>query len=182
MISRRKVLLCFCGIGLSQILPKAHAMISLTAIPILAHEQAMRAAITEAKLNSAYPFGSIIADASTGEILAKGVNITNINPTFHGEIVCLNNYVTYHGNSNWANLILYTTGEPCPMCMGALTWAGIGGVVFASSIATLIKAGIKQINISAKSVIQASDSYRPEILGGILATETDVMFLNRKGI
>ena len=37
--------------------------------------------------------------------------------------------------------MLYTTGEPCSMCMSALVWAGIGGVVFASSIDGIRRAG-----------------------------------------
>jgi tRNA(Arg) A34 adenosine deaminase TadA len=46
-------------------------------------------------------------------------------------------------------MVLYTTGEPCSMCMSALVWAGIGGVVFASSIDGIRRAGIDQIAITA---------------------------------
>ena len=180
MISRRRALLCLCGLGLSQLIPTAKAAVSLTSIPTSVHEQAMREAIKVAHLNPMYPFGAVITRAGTGEVLARGTNAVNINPMLHGEIVCLNNYVASHGNTNWGKLILYTTGEPCPMCMSALTWAGIGGVVFASAIATLTKAGIEQIGISAHAVVQASDFYRPELLGGILETETDAMFMNRQ--
>ena len=179
MFSRRSALLCLCGLGVSQLMPKANAAVSLTAIPTTVHERAMREAIKEARLNPMYPFGAVITLAGTGEVLARGTNAGSVNPTFHGEIVCLNNYVASHGNTNWGKLILYTTGEPCPMCMSALIWAGIGGVVFASAIPILIKSGIEQIEISAKAVVQASDFYRPELLGGILETETDAMFMNR---
>ncbi len=161
-------------------MPTANAALCLTSIPTTVHELAMREAITEARLNSMFPFGAVITHADSGEVVARGKNAARINPTLHGEIACLNNYIASHGNTNWDKLILYTTGEPCPMCMSALTWAGIGGVVFASSIATLIKAGIGQIGISAQSVIQASDFYRPALLGGILESETDTMFMNRK--
>ena len=77
-------------------------------------------------------------------MLAQGVNNSKTNPVLHREIVAINDYVARHGNQGWADGILYSTGEPCPMCMGAIVWAGIGGVVYASSITTLAEVGIDQ--------------------------------------
>ena len=70
--------------------------------------------------------------------------------------------------------------EPCPMCMSALVWAGIGGVVFATSIDGIRRAGIEQINITARTVIEQSPFYNGALLGGVLSPETDRMFLERK--
>jgi tRNA(adenine34) deaminase len=113
-------------------------------------------------------------------LLACGTNGSARNPTLHGEIVALNDYVARHGNRDWNTTLLYTTGEPCPMCMGALVWAGIGGVVFASSIQDITRAGINQIGIPAQAVIDAAPFYQGALLGGVLAAETNQMFLDRK--
>jgi tRNA(Arg) A34 adenosine deaminase TadA len=64
--------------------------------------------------------------------------------------------------------------------MSALVWAGIGGVVFASSIDSIRRAGIDQINISAKSVVDASPFWHGTLLGGVLQAETDRMFQQRR--
>lgn len=140
----------------------------------------MQLAINEGKKNPSYPFGAVITHSKTGEVLARGVNNTLNNPSFHGEIDCMNNYVARHGNQGWSELILYTSAEPCPMCMSAMIWAGIGGVVYATSIQTLIRAGINQIFISAQTVAQASDFYHGEVLGGVLETQADETFMNRR--
>jgi tRNA(adenine34) deaminase len=66
------------------------------------------------------------------------------------------------------------------MCMSALVWAGIGGVVFGSSIDGIRRAGIDQINITAKTVIDASPFYKGTLLGGVLQAETDRLFMERK--
>lgn len=152
----------------------------LSSIPLSVHESAMRVAMQEGRQNESYPFGAVIVDANTSKILAKGVNAASSNPTLHGEISCMNNYVKQHGNRNWPSLIIYTTGEPCSMCMTALVWAGIGGVVYASSIDSLVNAGIKQVRIAAKDVIAASDFWRPALLGGVLERECDAMFMGRR--
>jgi tRNA(Arg) A34 adenosine deaminase TadA len=144
------------------------------------HEEYMRIAIDEAKKNESYPFGAVIVNIETGMIVAKGVNQSSKNPTLHGEIVCMNNYIEKYGNKNWRKLVLYTTGEPCSMCMSALIWAGIRGVVYASSINGIEASGIKQISISARQVKESSKFVDVFLLGGILQKETDVMFLNRK--
>ncbi|MFI5003119.1 MAG: nucleoside deaminase, partial [Reyranellales bacterium] len=122
----------------------------------------------------------VITRPETGEIMARGVNNSRENPTLHGEIACMNDYVRLNGNKGWAPLLLYTTGEPCSMCMSALVWAGIGGVVFASSIDGIRRAGIDQIGITAKAVVDAAPFYKGMLLGGVLSAETDRMFLDRK--
>ena len=94
--------------------------LDLDAISLVAHEAAMRLAIAAAKANPFYPFGAVIIGAADRATLAQGVNDGKTNPIFHGEIAAINDYVARHGNQGWADGILYTTGEPCPMCMSAI--------------------------------------------------------------
>jgi tRNA(Arg) A34 adenosine deaminase TadA len=154
--------------------------IDLSAIPLSAHEEAMRLAIAEARGNPVFPFGTVIVKASDRQVMAAGVNTGAANPTFHGEIVAINDYVARHGNLGWGEAILYTTGEPCPMCMSAMVWAGMGGVVWGTSIEQLRQFDIEQIRIPATAVTAAAAFYRGEILGNVLAAETDALFRNRK--
>ena len=90
-MNRRHVLICLCGIGLAGIARGALAKATLSSIPMKNHETAMRAAIAMAAQNRSYPFGAVITNANSGEILAKGVNETFDNPLLHGEISCINN-------------------------------------------------------------------------------------------
>jgi tRNA(adenine34) deaminase len=130
------------------------------AISMARHEQFMRLAIDQARKNPVYPFGAVMVQPETGEVMARGVNRSGQNPTFHGEIDCMDDYVRRSGNQGWSPRVLYTTGEPCSMCMSALVWAGI--------------------NITAKTVIDASPFYKGTLLGGVLQAETDRLFMERK--
>jgi tRNA(adenine34) deaminase len=156
--------------------------LDLCETPLPVHEKAMRLAIAAARRNPAWPFGAVIVRADDREVMASGVNNSVANPIYHGEIAAIDDYVARHGNQGWKELILYTTAEPCPMCMSALAWAGIGGVVFGTSIDGLVQAGINQILISAASVIGAAPFHRGALLGGVLKSETDALFANRKGL
>jgi tRNA(adenine34) deaminase len=150
--------------------------LSLSEIPLQIHEQAMRQAIAAARCNPSFPFGAVIVRASDRQIVAGGTNNGSANPILHGEIVAINDFVSRHGNQGWEEFILYTTGEPCPMCMSALAWARIGGVVYGTSIEMLQKRGIDQILLPAASVISAAPFYRGQLLGGVLVSETDALF------
>ena len=112
--------------------------------------------------------------------MATGVNNRSANPAFHGEIVAINDYVARHGNRGWDEVILYTTGEPCPMCMSTLVWARVGGVVYGTSIEKLQQVGIEQILLPATTVLAAAPFYRGGILGHVLQSETDALFVNRQ--
>ena len=140
----------------------------------------MRLAIAAARANPFFPFGAVFVRAADREVMATGVNNRSANPSFHGEIVAINDYVALHGNQGWADGIQYTTGEPCPMCMGAIVWAGIGGIVYGSSITTLAEAGVAQIMIGASAVHDAAPFCRGPIMGGVLRAETDALFRNRQ--
>jgi tRNA(adenine34) deaminase len=169
-----------CGCSLPTASAGASVTIDLSVIPTSAHDEAMRLAIAEARGNPAFPFGAVILRAADRHVMATGVNKSAANPTFHGEIVAINNYAARHGNRGWDGAILYTTGEPCPMCMSAMVWAGMGGVVWGTPIEQLRQFGINQIMIPATAVTGASAFYRGEILGRVLQAETDALFRDRK--
>ena len=139
-------------------------------------EHYMKIAIDIAKQNAQAPFAALIVDNKTGEILAKGLNASKINPTFHGEMVAINNCIKNHPQVNWSNVTLYTTAEPCAMCQSAAVWAKIPRVVFATSLEYLVSHGWEQINIHAAEVNKHSHFYKGTITGGILADQANKLF------
>ena len=141
----------------------------------LDHEVYMQTAIELGRQNPQAPFASVLVDGRTGKIVASGVNQSVVNPTFHGEIVAINNYVR-RGDSAWQSLTLYTTAEPCCMCQGAILWAGIRQAVFGTSIARLKSLGWKQIDIPAVQVVAHSWNPEMQVIGGICEEDCDLLF------
>lgn len=97
-------------------------------------ESIMRLALVEAEkaaLKNEVPIGAVLL-APTGEIIAKAHNltITNNDPTAHAEMLALREAARIVGNYRLTGALLYTTIEPCLMCMGALIHARVGRVVF----------------------------------------------------
>ncbi|MFD5857680.1 nucleoside deaminase [Streptomyces chartreusis] len=142
------------------------------------HERFMRLAVEQARKNPKWPFGAVIVHTPTGEILGSGVNTGTDSPLLHGEVVAMNDYVRRQGNQGWADATLYTTGEPCSMCMSAMAWANLRRVVWASSIDDIRSTGIIQIDLTARQVADAASSfYTPQLLlGGVLAHHTNRLF------
>lgn len=136
----------------------------------------MRRAIELASNAPSLPFGALVVDRGTGAILAEGWNRSSDNPTWHGEIDAINALASSHAEFAGAELILYTTAEPCPMCQGAILWAGIEMVVFGTSIRTLQRQGWRQIDIRAEEVVRRSPTWNCTIVGGVLEAECDALF------
>jgi len=80
------------------------------------------------------PFGCVIV--KDGVIIAEGSNhvVAENDPTWHGEMAAIRAAGRRLGTFNLAGCTLYTSGEPCPMCAGAIFWARIDRVVYASTI------------------------------------------------
>ncbi len=145
----------------------------------LDHERDMRAAIDAARQVPELPFGAVLVDSRSGEIVARGHNRSGENPTFHGEIDVINRLAARAGRGeiDWSALVLYTTAEPCPMCQGAIEWAGIGNVVYGTSIETLQRLGWWQIDIRADEVIRRTPFRETRITGGVLEADCDALFV-----
>ena len=137
-------------------------------------ERFMRIAIAEAKLGD-FPFGAVIV--RDGRILARGRNLgrRNDDPTAHGEMVAIRRCIARHGSRIMRGSTLYTSGEPCAMCMGAILWCRISRLVFAASVQQLATK-IDQIMISSAEVAAKAPFVQIAITGGVLADEAMQLF------
>jgi tRNA(Arg) A34 adenosine deaminase TadA len=112
----------------------------------------MSKAIEQANLGKT-PFGAVIV--GNKEEYVEAYNTTKLDgPTAHAEINAIQK-LKQLSYSNPKNLTLYSTVEPCPMCMSAIVWAGIGQVVFGATIDDASKFG-SQIQITCKEVVDKS--------------------------
>ena len=76
--------------------------------------------------NEGGPFGAVITDKE-GNIIAKGNNMVlkNNDPTAHAEITVIRDACQKLNTYDLSGYILYTSCEPCPMCLSAIIWANI---------------------------------------------------------
>lgn len=97
-------------------------------------EAFMQAALEEAyagiEAGDGGPFGTVIV--KNGEIVGRGHNrvVVNQDPTCHGEMEAIRDACKNLGTFDLSGCELYTTAEPCPMCLGATLWANIGTVYY----------------------------------------------------
>ncbi|MCU1240307.1 MAG: tRNA-specific adenosine deaminase [Candidatus Acidoferrum typicum] len=87
------------------------------------------------------PFAALVA--KDGKVIAEGANsVTATNdPTAHAEIVAIRAACKALGNFQLTGCDLYTTCEPCPMCLGAIYWARPARVFYAGAAADAADAG-----------------------------------------
>ena len=80
------------------------------------------------------PFGAVVVKA--GEIVGEGHNrvVATNDPTAHGEVVAIREACARLATFSLAGCEIYTTGEPCPMCLGAIHWAHIGHIYYGFGI------------------------------------------------
>lgn len=83
------------------------------------------------------PFGAVIAPTSaiTGEIVGEGWNrVTSaLDPTAHAEVVAIRSACERLGRFELSGLTIYSSCEPCPMCLAAIYWARLDRLVYANS-------------------------------------------------
>lgn len=87
------------------------------------------------------PFGAVIA--LDGKIISAASNsvVKSGDPTAHAEILAIREAASFLGTHNLSSCVLYTSCEPCPMCLGAIYWSGIRKVVYAADRHDAEKAG-----------------------------------------
>ena len=134
----------------------------------------MALAIDEAR-RSRHPFGAVIV--RDGIVLAGGGNrgAERDDPTAHGEMVTIHAALAAHGAGSLKGATLYTTGEPCPMCMGAILWCGFGRLVYAASIGRLATR-LHQIAVPCTALAAAAGFAPISITGDVLSDEAMALF------
>ncbi len=138
---------------------------------------AVRLARENVRLGTGGPFGAAVFEQASGRLVALGVNSVERlrNSALHGEMVALMFAQARCGSHTLRAPELpahelYTSCEPCAMCLGALLWSGVRRVVCAASREDAIRIGFDE-----GPVFRASHAYLEargvEILQGLLAEE-----------
>ena len=89
------------------------------------------------------PFGcAIVRD---GEVIGKGHNevVLQHDPTCHGEMIAIRDACRNLGTFDLSGCELYTTAQPCPMCLGAIRWANIACVYYGCNVSDTAEIGFR---------------------------------------
>ncbi len=105
--------------------------------------EAIKEAQTGIRLGHGGPFGAIIV--KDGKIIGRGHNqVVKLNdPTCHGEMMAIRDASKNIDSFDLSGSELYTTGEPCPMCLGAILWANIDKVYYGCNVLDTDKIGFR---------------------------------------
>jgi tRNA(Arg) A34 adenosine deaminase TadA len=101
------------------------------------HRQFMKEAIDMARENvhriNGGPFGAVVV--KNGRIVGRGVNqvTTNMDPTAHAEVVAIREACQALNTYNLEGCEIYSSCEPCPMCLGSIYWARIRKLYYAAT-------------------------------------------------
>eukprot|EP00045_Choanoeca_perplexa_P008512 m.79565 g.79565 ORF g.79565 m.79565 type:complete len:213 (-) comp14518_c0_seq5:70-708(-) len=151
----------------------------------------MQLALIAAHQAPGAPFGAIIVNISTPEaptVLATGSNNATYNPTWHAEIVAIDeaSLVLERRNIKLADvghqLALITTAESCPMCMSAILWGAFRAVYYGSSIAYLQEHGWSQIDVPSATLAALAhfpnQTYTTQVIGGVMEEACNQLYVN----
>ena len=96
-------------------------------------QEAIRLSIENVMSGKGGPFGAVIV--KDGKIIAHGANsVTSTNdPTAHAEVVAIRNACKALGSFQLDGCEIYTSCEPCPMCLGAIYWSRPQKVIYANT-------------------------------------------------
>ena len=115
----------------------------------------------ESVLKGGGPFGAVIA--KDGEIVAEGSNRLTIDndPTAHGEITAIRAATKKLGTFDLKGCEIYTSCEPCPMCLGAIYWARLDKIYFANDRKDAAAIGFDDDFIYQEIPLNPVDRHKP---------------------
>ena len=115
--------------------------------PKAKHEEFMRRAIANSRIagveyKTGGAFGAVIVDKE-GRVIADGVNhvVAQNDPTWHAEMHAIRQACALLKKPKLDGCILYTSSEPCPMCLATVYWAGLDGLFYGAKVADSKKYG-----------------------------------------
>jgi tRNA(adenine34) deaminase len=107
---------------------------------------------------SPVPFGALVADTASGTVLLRSLNAVRreLDPSSHAELRAVRKATRKLGRISLKGFTLFTTCEPCPMCMGNALWAGLDRVVYGATIDDANQF-CRQIHVPARELSKRSD-------------------------
>ena len=126
------------------------------------HIEYMLEAIAEARFGG--PFGAVVVDKD-GVIIGRGHNQVKEqnDPTCHGEVMAIRAACKAKGTFDLSGCTIYTTGEPCPMCLGAILWANIEEIYYGCNVDDTAKIGFRDEAFYEKSTPEAKKKLLTEV-------------------
>jgi len=121
------------------------------------------------------PFGSVIARGEEVAAAAHNTVWRDTDPTAHAEVNCIRAASRALGTIDLSGCVLYSTCEPCPMCLSAIHWSKIRRVVYGAEIADAAAAGFSELRMPARELARAGGSHLL-VEGGLLAEECRALF------
>lgn len=121
------------------------------------------------------PFGSVIV--KDGKVIAATHNTVWLtgDPTAHAEVNCIRAAAAALQTIFLHGCTLYSTCEPCPMCLSAIHWAKIDRVAFGATIADATTAGFSELHVDAKVLAEMGKS-PVRVEDGLLNRECAALF------
>ena len=132
----------------------------------MTNEELMRMAIALAQDNVARgggPFGAVVA--RDGEVVATGVNrvTADCDPTAHAEVHAIRAAAARLGTFDLRGCELFSSCEPCPMCLGAVYWARLDRLFYASTKADAAGAGFDDSFIYDEMPLRPDERSLPSV-------------------
>ncbi len=124
-------------------------------------EAGMRLAVEQMRLAIAAgqsPFGAVVVAGD--EVVAAGHNRVweTCDPTAHAEVLAIRQAAARLGRIDLVGAVLYSSCEPCPMCLAACHWAKLDRVVYGASIADAAAAGFSELRVGAADLARLGGS------------------------
>jgi len=127
------------------------------------------------------PFAAEIMDSTSGERLMRALNAVapQNDPSAHAELHTVRRACRKLGSYSLKGYTLYSTCEPCPMCMANALWAGLDRVVYGVTIADANRF-CRQIRIPATEIAERSDMSATVVTGPVCRDECLTLFTHPK--
>ena len=143
--------------------------------------QAIHIAVENVK-NGGGPFGAVIVKGN--EIIATGVNrvTSNHDPTAHAEVNAIRAACAKLNTFDLSGCYIYTSCEPCPMCLGAIYWSHIDRIYYGCNKTDAALAGFDDSFIYEELALKREERHKPmEELLPDEASETFKAWIKKKG-
>jgi tRNA(Arg) A34 adenosine deaminase TadA len=145
----------------------------------MSDEHFMRLAIEKAKEGIAAgqsPFGAVLVrDARLVVAAAHNTVWRDTDPTAHAEVNAIRKAATRLGRIDLRDCTMFSTCEPCPMCLAATHWSKIERVVYGATIADAAAAGFSELQVGARPLATMGQSPL-RVESGLLAAECRALF------